>query len=164
MISYLSEKTRGLSATWSAGRNKKSFEFSTLLVNINVIFLRHDMLRSPTISADTHTSVNVKNSSSAFINSYQQLNRYHQQLSVYCPFCPPALRDVDVISAHGPLLIHRYDERFNLGLLGFGDRNRITNVADLLSSSMEEATKASPTLLIICSYAQELEGNEPWTV
>lgn len=71
MISYLSEKTRGLSATWSAGRDKKSFDFSTLLVNINVIFFfRHDMLRSPTVSADNHTSVNVKNSSSAFINSY----------------------------------------------------------------------------------------------
>lgn len=96
------------------------------------------MLRSPTISADTHTSVNVKYSSSAFINSYQQLNRYHQQPSVYCPFCPPALRDVDVVSAHGPLLlIHRCDERFNLGPLGFGDRKRITNVADLLSDEGE---------------------------
>lgn len=81
-----------------------------------------------------------------------------------CPFCPPALGDVDVVSAHGPLLIHRYDERFNLRPLGFEDRKRITNVADLLSSSMEEVTKASPTLLIICPYAQELKVNEPWTL
>lgn len=55
------------------------------------------------------------------------------------------------------LLIHRYDERFNLGPRGFGDRKRITNVTDLLSSPMEEVTKASPTLLndhmFICARA-----------
>lgn len=120
------------------------------------------MLRSPAISADTHTSVNIKYSPSAFINSYQQLKQISSTTICVLPICPPALRDVDVAPAHGPLLIHRSNERFNLGLLGFGDRKRITNVADLLSRSMEEVTKASPTLLIICSYAQqELEVNEP---